>query len=199
MTQWLSPRLAVLALPLALTALPAAAQTTRDPLVGRIIDQLTPGSTRGIRVPQQDTTTTPTPGQRHAPPPRTAPIQADTTAPAGTPALSVLVNFASGSATLTPASMRALDPVGQALASQALANYRFRIEGHTDTTGDAAMNQTLSERRAAAVRDYLVQRYGVSATRLEVIGLGETHLLVQTGDQAAEVRNRRVQVLNIGG
>lgn len=196
MTMWPSVRLAVLALPIALAALPAAAQRGGDdPLVGRIIDQLTPGSTRGIRVPQQDGTT----GQQ---PPRqttSRPIQADTTAPAGTPALSVLVNFASGSAVLTPAAQRALDPVGQALASAALANYRFRIEGHTDTTGDTGSNQFLSERRAAAVRDYLVQRYGVSGTRLEVVGLGETRLLVQTGDEVSEVRNRRVQVLNIGG
>ena len=195
MTMWPPIRLAALALPIALGALPAAAQRGGDdPLVGRIIDQLTPGSTRGIRVPQQDGTA----GQQ---PPRQTPrpIQADTTAPAGTPALSVLVNFASGSAVLSPSAQRALDPVGQALASPALANYRFRIEGHTDTTGDTGSNQFLSERRAAAVRDYLVQRYGVSGTRLEVVGLGETRLLVQTGDEVSEVRNRRVQVLNIGG
>lgn len=195
MTMWLPMRLAALALPIVLTALPATAQRgSDDPLVGRIIDQLTPGSTRGIRVPQQD-------GAAGQQPPRqtSRPIQADTTAPAGTPALSVLVNFASGSAVLTPSAQRALDPVGQALASPALANYRFRIEGHTDTTGDTGSNQLLSERRAAAVRDYLVQRYGVSGVRLEVVGLGETRLLVQTGDEVSEVRNRRVQVLNIGG
>ena len=130
--------------------------------------------------------------------PAEAPIRADTTAPAGTPALSVLVNFASGSATLSPQAERALAPVAQALASPALASFRFRIEGHTDTTGDPASNQALSERRAAAVRDYLVQRYGVSPNRLEVVGLGETNLLVRTGTQVPEVRNRRVQVLNIG-
>lgn len=195
MTTWLPARLAAFALPIALAALPAAAQRGgEDPLVGRIIEQLTPGNTRGIRVPQQDGSTGQQPPRQ---PPR--PIQADTTAPAGTPALSVLVNFASGSAVLTPTAQRALDPVGQALASAALANYRFRIEGHTDTTGDTGSNQLLSERRAAAVRDYLVQRYGVSSTRLEVVGLGETRLLVQTGDEVSEVRNRRVQVLNIGG
>lgn len=196
MTRYLALIVAALSLPAPL--LPAAAQSSPgvDPLVGRIIDQLTPGSTRGIRVPQQEITQ---PGQNL---PRArqadAPIRADTTAPTGTPALSVLVNFASGSAALSAEAERALAPVGQALASPALASFRFRIEGHTDTTGDAASNQALSERRAAAVRDYLVQRYGVSPNRLEVVGLGETSLLVRTGGQVPEVRNRRVQVLNIG-
>ncbi len=196
MTRYLALIIAALSLPTLL--LPAMAQPSPgiDPLVGRIIDQLTPGSTRGIRVPQQEITQ---PGQ--IPPrarPADAPIRADTTAPAGTPALSVLVNFASGSATLSPQAENALTPVGQALASAALSSFRFRIEGHTDTTGDAASNQALSERRAAAVRDYLVQRYGVSPNRLEVVGLGDTSLLVRTGGQVPEVRNRRVQVLNIG-
>jgi outer membrane protein OmpA-like peptidoglycan-associated protein len=197
MSGWPLVRLAALALPFAFAALPTVAQPTSDPLVGRIIDQLTPGSTRGIRVPQQDTSTG-QPTERRVPSSQAA-IRPDTTAPDGTPALSVLVNFASGSAVLTPASQRALDPVGQALASPALASFRFRIEGHTDTTGDPGSNQLLSERRAAAVRDYLMQRYGVDGRRLEVVGLGETRLLVRTGDEVPEIRNRRVQVLNIGG
>ncbi|MBR0655396.1 OmpA family protein [Plastoroseomonas arctica] len=196
MTKFPALMVAMLSVPALLSPAIAQPAASPDPLVGRIIDQLTPGSTRGIRVPQQEVTQ---PGQ---PLPRArqpdAPIRADTTAPAGTPALSVLVNFASGSATLTSAAERALAPVGQALASAALSNFRFRIEGHTDTTGDAAGNQQLSERRAAAVRDFLVQRYGVNPSRLEVVGLGETNLLVRTGSQVSEVRNRRVQVLNIG-
>lgn len=196
MTRYLALIVAALSLPAPLS--PAAAQSSPgvDPLVGRIIDQLTPGSTRGIRVPQQEITQ---PGQNLSRArPAEAPIRADTTAPSGTPALSVLVNFASGSATLSSEAERALAPVAQALASTALATFRFRIEGHTDTTGDVASNQALSERRAAAVRDFLVQRYGVSPNRLEVVGLGDTNLLVRTGMQVPEVRNRRVQVLNIG-
>jgi outer membrane protein OmpA-like peptidoglycan-associated protein len=56
----------------------------------------------------------------------------------------------------------------------------------------------LSERRAATVREYLVSRLGVPASRLDAVGLGETQLLVQTPDATAEPRNRRVQILNIG-
>ena len=190
--------LLIAALSLAAPMTPALAQPSQnvDPLVGRIIDQLTPGNTRGIRVPQQEITQ---PGQSlPRARPADAPIRADTTAPTGTPALSVMVNFASGSAMLTAQAERALAPVGQALASAALASFRFRIEGHTDTTGDPGSNQALSQSRAAAVRDFLVQRYGVSPNRLEVVGLGETALLIRTGTQVPEARNRRVQVLNIG-
>ena len=78
------------------------------------------------------------------------------------------------------------------------ARSRFRIEGHTDTVGDPGMNQALSERRAAAVRDMLVQQHGIAATRLDPVGFGESTLLVPTGDGRDEPRNRRVQVINLG-
>ena len=83
--------------------------------------------------------------------------------------------------------------------SPELSRYRFRIEGHTDTAGEAPANLVLSERRAATVRDHLVNRHGVAASRLEASGLGETQLLVQTPDATSEPRNRRVQILNLGG
>ncbi|MBR0650300.1 OmpA family protein [Roseomonas terrae] len=114
------------------------------------------------------------------------------------PSASITVTFASGSWTVTPAAERALAPLGRALSSQDLAGYRFRIEGHTDNVGDAAMNQGLSERRAAAVREYLIAQFGVSPERLVAVGLGESQLLVPTPPQTSNARNRRVQVVNIG-
>lgn len=114
------------------------------------------------------------------------------------PSASITVTFATGSAALTPEAERALAPLGRALSSQELANYRFRIEGHTDTVGDATSNQLLSERRAAAVREYLILKFGVNPSRLEAVGLGETQLLVPTPPQTPNARNRRVQVVNIG-
>jgi outer membrane protein OmpA-like peptidoglycan-associated protein len=138
------------------------------------------------------------------PPETTRPSQAvarppvrETTADA--PSASITVTFASGSAALTPQAEQALAPLGRALTSQDLAGFRFRIEGHTDTVGSAELNQALSERRAAAVRDFLIRRYGVSPSRIEAIGLGQTQLLVPTPDNTPNARNRRVQVVNIGG
>jgi outer membrane protein OmpA-like peptidoglycan-associated protein len=108
------------------------------------------------------------------------------------------VTFPSGSAELTQDAMAALSPLGRALASSDLASFRFRIEGHTDSVGPRDANQALSERRAAAVRDFLVRRFSVDASRLEIIGRGEDDPLIAAGDEVAERRNRRVQVVNLG-
>jgi outer membrane protein OmpA-like peptidoglycan-associated protein len=185
---------------------PALAQRDRstDGDVRRLIDQLSPGSaTRGIRVPGAAAPSQPaTEGQQNrvaAPTARpVTPSQPATTAPPGVPAASITVLFATGSATLTPQAERQLDALGRALTSQQLAAYRFRIEGHTDSVGSRESNQALSERRAAAVREFLMQRFGVPAERLEAVGVGEDQLLVRTPDETPERRNRRVQVLNLG-
>jgi outer membrane protein OmpA-like peptidoglycan-associated protein len=184
---------------------PATAQS--DSRAMQLIEQLRPGGsgTRGIRMPGTEAAT-PAPSLEAAPagkqPTQAAvvppPRHAQTTAPSGTPAVSITVQFATNSASLTPAAEHALAPLGQALSSPELTPYRFRIEGHTDTVGSEELNRELSQRRAETVRAFLMQRYGVPASRLEAVGLGESQLLVATGDNRAEQRNRRVQVLNIG-
>ncbi len=117
---------------------------------------------------------------------------------AAAPSIDLTVQFQSGSAELTAEAMRTLDELGRALSHEALAAYRFRIEGHTDTTGSRSANMTLSQARAARVAEYLQSRFGVAASRLEPVGRGQEALKVQTPDQTAEPRNRRVQVINIG-
>jgi len=114
------------------------------------------------------------------------------------PSVNLGVLFRTGLADLTPAAQHTLDELGKALSTPALAPYRFRIEGHTDTVGVAAANRGLSERRAAAVVSYLDARFGVNRTRLEAAGMGEDAPLVPTGPQVPEPRNRRVQVVNVG-
>jgi outer membrane protein OmpA-like peptidoglycan-associated protein len=175
-----------------LAGAPAQAQAPNpsDPVADSIVRNLT----RGLRIPNQgDAVTAPiTPID-----PR-SPVQSSTTAPPGLPAVSLMITFATGSATLTPQAEAVLASLARALASPDLVRSRFRIEGHTDTVGDPGMNQALSERRAAAVRDLLVQRHGIAATRLEPVGFGESTLLVPTGDDRDEPRNRRVQVINLG-
>lgn len=126
------------------------------------------------------------------------PVPAAPQPPAAAPSIDLTVQFRSGSAELTPDAMRTLDQLGRALSSDALASYRFRIEGHTDTTGSRDVNMTLSQARAAKVAEYLQGKFGVAPSRLEPVGRGQQVLKVQTPDQTPEPRNRRVQVINIG-
>lgn len=207
------------------TALPFAgtALAQNDPAARQLIERLRPteNQTRGIRMPGSDTGTvtapspTLTPAVPQAPPgrsgdgkpdgvavnrPPSAPApQRQTTAPAGVAAVSITVNFATGSATLSPQAKASLASLGRALSSSELAPFRFRIEGHTDTVGDAGLNMSLSQRRAEAVAEFLRTQFHVVGDRLVPVGMGESQLLVPTPDQSPEARNRRVQVVNMGG
>jgi outer membrane protein OmpA-like peptidoglycan-associated protein len=67
------------------------------------------------------------------------------------------------------------------------------IEGHTDSTGDDAYNQTLSERRANSVEGYLAQQ-GVKASRITTQGYGEKQPLASNDTEAGRQSNRRVEV-----
>lgn len=70
----------------------------------------------------------------------------------------------------------------------------IEVNGFTDTTGSAELNDDLSERRARAVAEVLVREGGVMPERIVPQGFGESELAVQTGDGVNEPRNRRVQI-----
>lgn len=70
---------------------------------------------------------------------------------------------------------------------------KFSIEGHTDITGTAALNQRLSEERASAVKGYLVEN-GVAADRLTSSGFGQTKPIDSNKTKAGKANNRRVEV-----
>lgn len=101
--------------------------------------------------------------------------------------------FDTGSATIEPESTPTLKEIARTL--QQHGDLRLRIEGHTDNTGSADANQQLSERRAAAVRDYLVQREGIDAARLESAGLGQTAPAADNGTPEGRQTNRRVELV----
>jgi outer membrane protein OmpA-like peptidoglycan-associated protein len=65
--------------------------------------------------------------------------------------------------------------------------------GHTDTVGDAAINDKLSAQRAERVKGFLVE-IGIPAERIHTAGRGERELLVPTSDNVEEPRNRRVEI-----
>ena len=128
--------------------------------------------------------------------PQQSATQQSAAQPAKPPSISFQVEFAFNSAQLTPDATRVLDNLGQALVSPELSGYRYRVAGHTDGVGSAGYNQVLSQRRAASVRDYLVQRYQLPSQRFEVVGMGMTQLLDPANPASAA--NRRVEVQNLG-
>ena len=69
----------------------------------------------------------------------------------------------------------------------------FAIEGHTDSVGSKSSNQSLSERRANAVRDYLIAN-GIAADRLSAAGYGEDNPIADNKTRAGRAENRRVEV-----
>jgi outer membrane protein OmpA-like peptidoglycan-associated protein len=102
------------------------------------------------------------------------------------------INFASGKATISPAARAQLDELGRALQFPQLSGLQFVIAGHTDAAGSAEMNQRLSERRAQAVVEYLVEGYSIPPDRLEAEGWGKTKLLDPARPTSGV--NRRVEV-----
>ena len=68
------------------------------------------------------------------------------------------------------------------------------IEGFTDKTGPADYNEQLSRRRAQAVMDYLIGEKDVPVYRVQIVGLGETHLVDDGHNKDARAKNRRVEV-----
>ena len=112
------------------------------------------------------------------------------------PSIDLHIPFDFNSDQLTPDAIVVLRRLGEALKDPSFANSRFRIAGHTDAKGTAEYNQKLSERRAQAVRNYLVFQYDIDAGRLDVVGFG----LSQLADPAhpEDGINRRVQIVNLG-
>ena len=98
-----------------------------------------------------------------------------------------------------PLDEATLDSTAQATIATAAQEYqrtgqaRLSVRGHTDTSGNAAYNQTLSELRERAVTDELV-RQGVPAGAIYGEAVGEAELAVPTGDGVPEAENRRVVI-----
>jgi outer membrane protein OmpA-like peptidoglycan-associated protein len=102
------------------------------------------------------------------------------------------VEFENDSATLTAQGRAVVENAASIL--KANPNIKVSIEGHTDLTGTAAHNQTLSENRARTVLDTLVS-LGIAPDRLTSKGFGESRPKVQGSDAAANAVNRRVEFI----
>jgi outer membrane protein OmpA-like peptidoglycan-associated protein len=102
------------------------------------------------------------------------------------------IAFDAGKSTLTAKATAALDSVAAKITASAAK--RVRIEGHADTNEAGKRTETLSQARAAAVREYLIKK-GVDGDRLQAVGYGDKRLLDTKRNAAARAKNRRVELI----
>jgi outer membrane protein OmpA-like peptidoglycan-associated protein len=101
------------------------------------------------------------------------------------------VTFATDSSDLSPAFFDVLNSVGKVLGE--FDQTVVEVAGHTDSTGSDAYNQSLSERRSAAVSTYL-QAQGVLSQRLITVGMGEAYPVADNATSDGRQLNRRVEI-----
>jgi outer membrane protein OmpA-like peptidoglycan-associated protein len=112
------------------------------------------------------------------------------------PQIALEINFAFDSAELLPDTRPRLDSLGQALSRPNLQTNNIFISGHTDHKGSAEYNLKLSERRAAAVVDYLLSKFPLDRNNLAAVGYGYEKLKNARDPLSGE--NRRVEIVNGG-
>jgi len=180
-----------------MNSLPAAAQ---DVTADQILKTLAPPVTRGLNGPQapatSDTDRAFIESLRH----RTRSLSLDEGDHVAELAkdrkkIDLTINFDFNSAAITAKAESQLNNLGDALRNPRMENEVVVLGGHTDAKGSDEYNRKLSERRAEAVKKYLVEKLHVSAENLSTVGYGKKHLLNTANPFAPE--NRRVQIINM--
>jgi outer membrane protein OmpA-like peptidoglycan-associated protein len=111
------------------------------------------------------------------------------------PNIDLEITFDYNSADIGAKSLASVQALGRALTNPDLKGSTFIVAGHTDAAGGEDYNQDLSERRADAIKRYLMQNYGIASADLVTVGYGKSRLK-DPNQPLAEV-NRRVQVVNM--
>jgi OOP family OmpA-OmpF porin len=108
----------------------------------------------------------------------------------------VEVEFDFNSAVIKPSSYRTVGAIADALHHPLLLGYGFLVIGHTDSVGGRQYNVGLSQRRADAIREALIDPFGINPAVLETVGMGEEQLRDPAHPTSGV--NRRVQLVNVG-
>jgi NitT/TauT family transport system substrate-binding protein len=103
------------------------------------------------------------------------------------------IHFTPGSDEIMPGSFFVLDALGDTMTS--FGNTYLRVEGNTDATGSTATNLTLSERRALAVKGYILKTFpDIQASRFQTIGRGSSNPIASNATEAGRQLNRRTEI-----
>ncbi len=103
------------------------------------------------------------------------------------------LNFRSGSAVIPPSTYGLLDNAIKSI--EIFPDRAVRVEGHTDFMGSNKYNQALSERRANAVKEYLLQRMGESSQPVTAVGYGEDRPIANNETAEGRMKNRRIDIV----
>jgi outer membrane protein OmpA-like peptidoglycan-associated protein len=112
------------------------------------------------------------------------------------PSVDLVIYFDLNSAEINAKAMGTLLALGKALSDADLRGMNFLVAGHTDALGSAEYNRALADKRAHAVKQFLVERFRLPESHLLAVGYGEEQLKNYQNPNADE--NRRVQVVNLG-
>lgn len=103
------------------------------------------------------------------------------------------IYFAFNKARLDNHAMKIIEEVAHTMKSTS-KEVRLSIIGHTDSVGSAEYNMKLSEKRASAVKHALMHA-GVKEEEISIKAVGKSHLLLETGDNVKEAKNRVVEII----
>ncbi len=105
----------------------------------------------------------------------------------------IQIHFTPGSDEIMPGSYFVLDALGETMTS--FGNTYLRVEGNTDSTGSPTGNMTLSERRALAIKNYILKNFpGMPATRFQTIGRGAANPVAPNTTETGRQLNRRTDI-----
>jgi OOP family OmpA-OmpF porin len=180
--------LVLLAMPLA----PARAQTavTRDDVIAKLNHFETAAEIDVPALRQQVLERSKSRSKNEPPPTKRPPIAPDLTQ---LPTFNADIQFDVDTPIVVPDSYATVGRIADALSHSSLLPYTFLIVGHIESTGRRDNNVLLSQRRADAIRDILVNTFKISPKRLQTIGLGEEQLLDPARPNAPV--NNQVQII----
>ncbi|MBR6756957.1 MAG: OmpA family protein, partial [Bacteroidaceae bacterium] len=104
------------------------------------------------------------------------------------------ITFDVGKATIKPESMGEINRIVQLMNEN--PHLKFSVEGHTDSTGNPASNQTLSEQRSQAIVAKLVEM-GIAQDRLTAVGKGQNNPIADNSTDEGRAKNRRVEFVKM--